>query len=571
MDIAGIALIGILGALAVNGVKSTQPGSRIGEILRLLSLEGQPFQVQVGLLGCLATFLLLLRTFFSITFTRRILFFMSASAAKISANLIDKLLSSQLIVVQQKTTQETIYFVTQGVNAIVLGVIATSANLISDMSLLFLLGFGLLIADTTMALSTIVFFGLVGLLLYKRLSERSNLLGQLNSQLEIASREKLEEAIIAFRELVVRNRRFYYSQFIGGMRLELSNTLAELSFLPNISKYIIETGVILGALLISAIQFVLMDATHAISTLAIFMAAGTRVAPAVLRLQQGFIQIKSSIGIAETTLLYISEIGWGFSARNGNQEFEIEHKGFRGQAILKDVQFRYPSSKANAITNLNLEIKDGSFVAIVGPSGAGKSTLADLLLGVLVPDHGLIEISGSVPADVTANWPGAIGYVPQRTTAFHGTIKENICLGFDASKIEDRYLIDPIQISQLTNLIDSLPLGIYEQVGDHGNRLSGGEKQRLGIARALFTKPKLLVLDEATSALDGETEAAISSAIQELKGKTTIIMIAHRLSTIRFADVVVYMQDGEVIASGTFDSVRERVTSFDRQATLMGL
>jgi ATP-binding cassette subfamily C protein len=140
LDIVGIALIGILGALAVNGVKSTQPGSRIGEVLRLLGLDGQPFQVQVGLLGCLATFLLLLRTFFSITFTRRILFFMSASAARISANLIDKLLSSQLIVVQQKTTQETIYFVTQGVNAIVLGVIATSANLISDMSLLLLLG-----------------------------------------------------------------------------------------------------------------------------------------------------------------------------------------------------------------------------------------------------------------------------------------------------------------------------------------------------------------------------------------------------------------------------------------------
>jgi ABC-type bacteriocin/lantibiotic exporter with double-glycine peptidase domain len=137
--------------------------------------------------------------------------------------------------------------------------------------------------------------------------------------------------------------------------------------------------------------------------------------------------------------------------------------------------------------------------------------------------------------------------------------------------VSDELVCDPIKAAQLESYVSDLPMGLETQVGERGTRMSGGQRQRLGIARALFTKPKLLVLDEATSALDGETEAAISQAIQELRGNVTVIMIAHRLSTVRNADSVIYMDKGKVIAIGTFEEVRAKVPDFDRQAKLMGL
>jgi ABC-type multidrug transport system fused ATPase/permease subunit len=135
----------------------------------------------------------------------------------------------------------------------------------------------------------------------------------------------------------------------------------------------------------------------------------------------------------------------------------------------------------------------------------------------------------------------------------------------------DELVLNAIKVAQLDNFVSELPFGIDTQVGERGSKLSGGQRQRLGIARAMFTAPKLLVLDEATSALDGETEASISKSIELMRGQITVILIAHRLSTVRNADQVVYMAEGHVKAVGKFDSVRNAVQDFDRQAKLMGL
>jgi ABC-type multidrug transport system fused ATPase/permease subunit len=153
----------------------------------------------------------------------------------------------------------------------------------------------------------------------------------------------------------------------------------------------------------------------------------------------------------------------------------------------------------------------------------------------------------------------------------NGTIRSNITLGFPDEAGSDQMIWDAITISQLNGYLESLPDKENSKVGDRGAGMSGGQRQRLGIARALFTKPKLLVLDEATSALDGETEANVSAAIRSLKGDVTVILIAHRLSTVREADQVLYLEDGKILATGTFEEVRKAVPNFDRQASLMGL
>ena len=180
-------------------------------------------------------------------------------------------------------------------------------------------------------------------------------------------------------------------------------------------------------------------------------------------------------------------------------------------------------------------------------------------------------ISGLPPLLAFAKWPGAVAYVPQDVLIAVGTIRENVALGYPPEAATDELVMNALKVAHLDKFVAGLPESLDTQVGERGTKISGGQRQRLGIARAMFTRPSLLVLDEATSSLDAETEASISEAINELRGSTTVIMIAHRLSAIRNVDIIVYMSEGKIIGVGTFDEVRKVVPDFDRQAQLMGL
>lgn len=571
LDLLGVVAIGLLGALSVTGLQSHTPGDRVSSALRVLHISESPFQTQATILGVGAVLLLVGRTVLSIFFTRRILFFLSRCGALISANLISRLLAQPLLTVQAKTTQETLYAVTRGVELIVLQVLATAVVLVSDLSLLLIMAIGLFAVDPTTAIGTFAVFSLIGYFLYRFMHVRAGALGAKSSELNITSNEKIVEVFGSYRESVVRNRRDYYAREIGKLRFALADISAEISFLPYVSKYVIETTVVLGALLIGAAQFILQDATHAVATLAIFLAAGTRIAPAVLRVQQGSITIRGSLGQASPTLDLIDVLGNSPMIENVDDTVDIVHEGFESEIKVVNVTLTYPSKPNPAISDITLTIPSGASVAFVGPSGAGKTTIIDVLLGVLNPDKGNVLISGLSPLLAVAKWPGAVSYVPQDVVISAGTIRENVALGYPAKEATDELVMSALKVAHLHEFISNLPEGLDTQVGERGAKISGGQRQRLGIARAMFTHPHLLVLDEATSSLDGETEASISDAIHALRGSTTVVMIAHRLSTVRNADIVVYLSEGKVLATGTFNEVRSTVPDFDRQAKLMGL
>jgi ABC-type multidrug transport system fused ATPase/permease subunit len=341
--------------------------------------------------------------------------------------------------------------------------------------------------------------------------------------------------------------------------------------MPYISKYVLETAVVVGALLMGFAQFFRQDAIYAVATLSIFLAAGTRIAPAVLRVQQGSIQIRGSSGMAGPTLELIDALGSAPFVENVDDTIDVIHEGFSASIQIEGVSLTYPGKSEPAIRDITLTIPSGSSVAFVGPSGAGKTTIVDVLLGVLNPDIGHVTISGLPPLVSVAKWSGAVSYVPQDIVISNGTIRENVALGYPAEVATDDLIMSALKVANLDEFVAGLPESVDTPVGERGTKISGGQRQRLGIARAMFTKPHLLVLDEATSSLDGKTEASISASIKALKGSTTVVMIAHRLSTVRDADIVVYMEEGKVIATGTFEKVRETVPDFDRQAKLMGL
>lgn len=571
LDLVGVAVIGVLGALAVNGIQSKQPGNRVSQVLSFLNLDNFTFQNQAAILGGFAAFILIFRTIATIIISRRVLFFLSRRAAVVSTELISRLLRRSILEIQEKTSQETLYAVTNGVSTITLGIVGTTVALASDIAILTFLSIGLFVVDPVIAFGTFLLFGFVGYILFKLMQQRAQVLGRQTSELTIQSNEKILEVLNSYREFIVRNRRKYYAARIGEGRLALANNQAEISFMPNISKYVIETTVVFGTLVISAIQFMTTDATRAVATLSVFLAAGTRIAPAVLRLQQGALQIKGSLGAANPTLDLIERLNYEEEIRAEDDSLDLDHEGFSGEIVVENVNFGYPNSISRAADNVSLKVNEGKSVAIVGSSGAGKTTLVDLILGILDPNSGSVRISGLKPLEAISKWPGAIAYVPQDVMISNGTIRENVALGFPIEVASDELVWDALRIAQLESFVKSMPNGIDSHVGERGTKISGGQRQRLGIARALFTKPKMIILDEATSALDGRTEIEFANAINQLKGHVTVVLIAHRLSTVREADSIVYMRDGAIVDVGTFEQVRSRVPDFDIQSKLTGV
>jgi ATP-binding cassette, subfamily B, bacterial PglK len=571
MDLIGVALIGVLGAIAISGVGAQRSGSRILALLEFLQIDQQSLVIQSTIIGLTAAGMLIGKSLLSVFFSRKTMFFLSRRGARISANLFSRLLQQNLLFIQQRTTQSLLYSVTTGTNQIVLGVLGTSISLISDTALLLVMSAGLFVVDPTIAACTFILFSSLVYALYRLLHVRVRTLGSKDADFTIKANQKIIEVLTAYRESVVRNRRVYYAKEIGEIGMQKANISAELAFMPGVRKYVIETTVILGALILGSIQFLMNDAVHAIATLSIFLAAGSRIAPAVLRLQQGALQIKGSLGSAGPTLDLLEELGSSYELEEISDEIDREHHGFNAEIIIRNVSFTYPTKNVPAISNINLSIPPGSTVALVGSSGAGKTTLVDVILGVLSPDEGEIKISGKSPLVAIARYPGALSYVPQDVTVSSGTIRQNVAQGYPEKLVNDSFVWESLKLAQLEDFVTTLPEGLDTFTGERGTRMSGGQRQRLGIARALYTNPRLLVLDEATSALDGQTEKYISDSINSLHGKVTVVMIAHRLSTARNADQVIYMHQGLIMANGTFDEVRDQVPEFDSQARLMGL
>lgn len=571
LDLVGIALVGILGALAIRGIEGKQAGDRVSLFLNFMRIENETLQYQVTIIGVMAALFLISKTILSIFFSRRVIYFLSRRGAVISSNLIRKLLCQNLIQVQSRSSQQSLFGVTAGVEAATVGILGATVNLISDVTLLVILSVGLFAVDKIVALSTALIFGLVALLLYKIMHARAAEIGLLRSTLTVESNEKILEVISAYRESVVKNRRGFYAKQVGKQRLELADLNAEFAFMPQISKYVIEICVAVGSLFICATQFMLHDVSRAVGILSVFLAASTRIAPAVLRLQQGAIQIKGSQGSAAATFELIDSFKVGDEITLESRKLEIDHIGFDPTIKLSGIEFAYSPSLPKVLTGLDLVIPSGEILAIAGPSGSGKTTLVDVILGILDPTSGVVLISHLQPMQAIEKWPGAIAYVPQDVLIVNGTIRENVSLGYETNSEDEELVWEALRIASLDKLVKSLPHGLDTEMGDRGTRFSGGQRQRLGIARAMFSKPRLLIMDEATSSLDGDSEAEIMETILSLKGHVTVLIIAHRLSSIRNADRLIYLEAGKIEGMGTFKEVRSRIPNFERQAQLMGL
>jgi ABC-type multidrug transport system fused ATPase/permease subunit len=243
-----------------------------------------------------------------------------------------------------------------------------------------------------------------------------------------------------------------------------------------------------------------------------------------------------------------------------------------GQGLSIEIagaNYRYPGDDHDTLHGISLKVAPGAHVAIIGPSGAGKTTLVDLILGLVHPDSGTVRIGGIEPNELRKIRPGAVSYVPQKPGMVSGTIAENIALGVKPDEIDSVLLQKVIDDAYLRDFIDALPEGVETSVGKQVDSLSGGQIQRIGLARALYAQPQLLILDEATSGLDAGSEAFVSATLAKLQGQVTVIVIAHRLSTVQHSDIVHVMENGRITASDSFKRLQATVPMVAEYVKLM--
>ena len=295
------------------------------------------------------------------------------------------------------------------------------------------------------------------------------------------------------------------------------------------------------------------ELTYAIPVVGVFAVAALRILPSMSRIFSGLSQMRQSIPAIHD--LYSDYV------MPGMQTEETKADGpavsFEAEIVLKDVNYSYAGAGTAAVNDINITIKKGESVGFVGRSGAGKSTLADIILGLLIPSSGNVLVDGRDIYSNLRSWQSRLGYVPQDIYLCDGSIRDNIAFGIEPDEIDDRKIAAAIENAYLSEVVANLPEGVQTIVGEHGVRLSAGQRQRIGIARALYHEPDVIILDEATSSLDSQAEAIIADTIDNLKKDKTILIIAHRLTTVKRCHRLYLLENGVVSGVGSLDDLTE--------------
>jgi len=579
LDLIGVLLLGVVAALAATAATGTPlTAGGLGSILPWLPTLTS-FVIS---LAFAAAILLVLKSILGLLLTRKTFRFLANKQALVAGSIAQRLLTRPLLEVQARSSQEISVALTTGVNALTLVVLGQGVVIAAEISLVSALFVGLIFVDPLVAGFTVLFFGSLVAILQFLLGSWATSLGQRLSDTDIGSYAAMQHAIWAYREVTVTGRRSLFIAKFQALRWDAAKVLADQFILAQIGKYVFEIGLIVGAGLLVLLMSLTKDLTAGIAIITVFLAASSRVFPSLLRMQAGLSNIRGAQGTASVTLGLLADLDAAEKiyspptippalATEFNRSVHEGFPGFEGTVSVSSVSLGYPGASDLALDSVSLVIPSSQSVALVGSTGAGKSTLADVILGVLLPDSGSVLISGVQPFESVRRWPGAMAYVPQDVAVLTGSVRENVALGIPSEFIDNSLVWEALERSHLAEFLRSSRDGIETIVGENGVQLSGGQRQRLGIARALYSRPRLLVLDEATSALDSETEQLITQTLDSLAGNVTLIIIAHRLATVRHCDQVIYLANGRITGSGTFSEVRAQVPDFDRQAELLGL
>lgn len=575
LDLAGILAIGFVVTSTAIFLSSGSDPDRVFEVLGLkipaVTAQSLPW-VSSAVLA-----LFLTKAVLSINLTKKAAFFVATVEARSARTIAEINFGGDLGEARRRSREEVIFAIQVG-SPHAFNVLLNALNaLISETVLFVLICLGFLLVDPLATLAAVIYFGLIAFIMQYFVGSLMKRAGTVSAQGTVKANAAISDLLSVFRELLVLGKRENYIDGIYRAHVSTANSSATQYYLSGMPRYIIEAALLLGVGLFLLAQAFAGDIVQSATTVGVFLSGGFRLTAALLPLQNSLLTINGALAPAKTAHDILYQLNEGdysskslavdYAESDGkiSQHHNVSPLGVR----LSGVSFAYPDSGQFTLRNITFDIKPGTQVALMGPSGSGKSTIADLICSALRPTSGSISFFSSAGDLSALETKGRLSYVPQKPGLVSGTILENLALGERVDLADRERALEVLDLTGLRHLISELPQGLDTLLGKLQDGLSGGQIQRIGLARALYTNPSLLVMDEATSALDAESEAEIQKALDSMKGKVTVVLIAHRLNTIQYAENVILVEDGTVKDSGKFKDLVARNPSVERVVDLM--
>ena len=423
-------------------------------------------------------------------------------------------------------------------------------NFASELVVSLCLGVFLLITDWKMCLLMVILLGVLTLINVKVIKKHLNIAGEGSRITQAGMYKWILQGASGIKDVKVLRKEYYFTDRYSDSAEGYADNQIKYNVLTNLPRLLIEAVAILGILIYVMISMLVgVNIASLMTTIAAFAVAAMRLLPSVNRLNTYI----ANIAYFEPALDFIYENvnTKGLSEENvlithNPTEEYVPALSFKDKIELNDITFAYPNTDKNIFTHADMTVPIGASVGVVGASGAGKSTIVDIMLGLLEVKSGEILCDGIDAIEHYPEWLSHIGYIPQTIYMLDDSIRRNIAFGVDDSDIDDDRVWAVLKEAQMMDFVKDLPDGLDAQIGERGVRISGGQRQRLGIARALYHNPQILIFDEATSALDNDTETAIMDAIDSLHGQKTMVIIAHRLRTIENCDIIYEVKDEKI-------------------------
>ena len=558
IDVVAIGLIAVLGQITISGFGINGLGALPNSVVGILGIQNSTFQFKVSVISLLIASLLMSKTLLGVFLSWNLLKELSTYSANVSQQLCRDFFNQNYLDIVKRSPQEVNFSLGYGVNSLLLNVLGNFCLLIGDVFLLVILILLSLVVDVNFTILAIVIFGITGIIVNRFISRRARQIGIEQASLLIRSDRSIVGLISAYKDFFVKNLLESQVKQINKTRSEISKINAIVTFLPQVSKYVIEVILVFTVVVMGFIAFTFNDAISAVPILLVFFAVISRIAPAVIRIQQYVIVIKSNIGYSHTTLEVLETVQKSAKSlsRPIKASSSIRAESESAKIICEQLSFKYPGSSSNpTVENFSFEFTKGKSYAITGPSGSGKSTIINMIIGLIPPDSGRTSIFGMSPIELITTRPGKIGFVPQQIFIVDGTVRDNIVLDSTKVVVGDEEIFRVLDIVKLGSWVSNLEDGLDAKISNLDSKLSGGQLQRLGIARSLITNPEILILDESTSSLDQHTEYEINKMLFELRPELTILAIAHRPTTLQLFENLIYMDKGKILASGNFPTI----------------
>ena len=561
-----VAFLDVLALLLVGVVTSS---------LLAPNTSGQSISIEIPLLGemsmgllplsTLTVALFLLRTVASTLLqlaTSRTLADLESQKA---TDIAERLFASDYEEFSKYQVSEMNWALISSPHAMFPGLVGTIVSLVADITLFAVVAVLFIALDPGIAGLLSVYFLLVAVI-YRYMVSRKILATAKNfAAASVGAVSALNAMVSVNKESRVFGVSAFFVNEFSSSRRQLSNASASQNVLAAVPRQLIEASLIVGFMSLIIWFLVARPDGVNLGTLGIFLVGSVRLMSVLLPIQRGFADIKAWIAQAEMGFQILKKKELNHTNEQ-TSEFSQQDQNAREIATqpllairMSNLSYRFPGSNSDFISVGDLQIQHGTSVGIIGPSGAGKSTLVDLIVGLRLPSAGSVDLFPSLHKADRNQQAYEVGYVPQRPGLLPGSVAENIALGICRDQIDHVRLKEAIAVAKLSEWVDSLPNGIHSHIGKHSESISGGQIQRLGIARALYRSPSLLVLDESTSALDPGTESEVTDTIAALPESVTTIVIAHRLSMVQKLKRILVLENGKIIADGSFSHIRKQV------------